>query len=352
VAWQGFGGGPRHTWSRTGAAAVADELTAVWETEVGDLPFLGARVGGRLYVSGLSQVVALDAESGEPAWTLDGPEGAETGVSVVDGTAYVALGRRLRAVDAATGDRQWEFAPEGSGPDLNEPAVKGGTVYVYGEQLHALDAERGERRWRYEPAETEGTSIPTVAGGRVYVGPTGEALVGVGVESGEREWRFERPGATLFTAAAGDGRLYAGERVGSEAAPRLRAIGTDGAEVVWERRIDGSAGFVSTPAVGDGQVYATARTGDDRRTVAAFEAATGEVAWTAALGRQGGFPVVFGDTVYASTGNELVGFAAGDGSRTLEIPVAAGDGFVGWPLVGDGRLYVTVGRAVRAYEPG
>lgn len=84
-------------------------------------------------------------------WAVDlgRPGGAP---AVVAGTVYQPSGNALVAVDVATGEKRWRFAPT-EHLAASPPTVRDGVVYVGdGETRYALDAATGEQRWRVEGA--------------------------------------------------------------------------------------------------------------------------------------------------------------------------------------------------------
>ncbi len=116
---------------------------------------------------------AVAGSDGSTVWTrgLDGRSWEPP--AVADGVVYVAgsNGRRLRALDAETGDERWSYEHDvGYG---TAPAVAGDTVYEIVDDgsgyLFALDAETGEKRWRRDLGVAPKTG-PVVGSGRIYYG--------------------------------------------------------------------------------------------------------------------------------------------------------------------------------------
>jgi len=208
---------------------------------------------GRVYFGGEEALYALDAATGEVAWTRDVPTHPESSPAVVDGVVYYgapvladdesAPPARVLALHAASGETLWR-APIDDTSLRTSPAVADGTVYVaassmrvcYGAggetpncsgvtrgQLYALDAATGERRWT-APIHTDTRSSPAVADGVVYVGcSNGISAV---TTDGENAWRVdfgndrEDPPYVKSSPAVADGRVFIGASDG-----HLRAIG-------------------------------------------------------------------------------------------------------------------------------
>ena len=138
---------------------------------------------------------------------------------VYDGVMYLAgAANVVQAVDAATGDRLWEYRRDLSGmvesvlrPRSRSIAIYGDKVYLNAADAHvvALDARTGEVAWDHEVADNalgyRYTSGPIVANGKVVAGMTGcerfkEDVCFISAhdaETGEELWRtstIARPG--------------------------------------------------------------------------------------------------------------------------------------------------------------
>lgn len=116
----------------------------------------GERLGNR-------HVAAFDT-AGTVEWHKHVPDSG--GRSVADGSLLVSTSDALVALDAATGDRQWECAC--SWPEA--PSVAGDVAYIatIGGQVHAVGAATGEGLWQLD-LEERILSQPAISGGTVYV---------------------------------------------------------------------------------------------------------------------------------------------------------------------------------------
>jgi outer membrane protein assembly factor BamB len=122
--------------------------------------------------SGSERLFALDAATGDVAWTWGLPRKTLGPPAYADGTLYVAEWYpdadtgRLHAVDATTGTVTWTYRTDVGG--VRSPTVADDTVYVVqGEQLGAIAADDGTRRWRLEIDAHPGS--PVVVGDEMYV---------------------------------------------------------------------------------------------------------------------------------------------------------------------------------------
>ncbi len=99
--------------------------------------------------------------------------------AMADGTAYVARGQYVTAVDVSDGTEQWAEAP--GAVFTSAPAVVGGTAYVGHESgLYALDVSSGSLEWELDHGAAMGP--PAVANGTVAVGSSDSGVYVFGAE--------------------------------------------------------------------------------------------------------------------------------------------------------------------------
>jgi outer membrane protein assembly factor BamB len=118
---------------------------------------------------------------------------------------FVSYGKRIAALDPATGERVWSY-PDEDDRDAQffaVPVVADDTIYVgdYKGRLHAVSRE-GDRRWIYEPdrdklgpltvtPEDRVISGVAVDDEQVYFGLGSRNVVAVSREDGRERWIFE-----------------------------------------------------------------------------------------------------------------------------------------------------------------
>ena len=117
-------------------------------------------------------------------------------------TLYVSQGRKVAALNPASGAILWEYT-DGDAMFYAVPTVVDGTVYVgdYSGRMHAISAD-GQRLWRYQPAQQailgpiEVTPRDRVIGGaavdsdKVFFGLGSRNVVAVSRTSGQEMWTF------------------------------------------------------------------------------------------------------------------------------------------------------------------
>jgi|GEM_PF-3382736 len=168
-----------------------------------------------VFVAG-SGISRLEPETGELVWNVNVGT-ARSSPAVVDGTVYAGTtddGGVLYAVDADTGETAWTY--ETDGWMTCSPSVADGTVYVgtRDNRLHAVDADTGTPEWTFEvspPDETDWiTGKPAVVEDTVYVSPWDGAVHGLDAETGEQLWTFDAGGSARAGPVATVDAVYAG----------------------------------------------------------------------------------------------------------------------------------------------
>ncbi len=230
-------GGTRYSPLREITATNVSELRQAWAYPLGaadgSAP-LGSEltpivVGGVLYATAADRVVALKADSGEEIWRFMSEPGAPSrrGLTYWPGGAETAArifftaGRRLVALDAATGQRVLGFGVNGEAelPVIYNaaPTPFEGLLIVGSSSLpggvRAYDARSGALRWAFEPEPSLLHPALSVTidvdrallyasfagpeddafygGGRDVVSPFANSVVALDARTGERRWHFQ-----------------------------------------------------------------------------------------------------------------------------------------------------------------
>jgi outer membrane protein assembly factor BamB len=107
---------------------VAPDGDVVWASDPPELERLAALGPDRLFVAGEGVVGALSRSTGAEEWRIEVDASYTPTVTAGDGSVVVGTETTLTAVDAATGERRWTFAPGVGAP--SETTVGESTVYV------------------------------------------------------------------------------------------------------------------------------------------------------------------------------------------------------------------------------
>ena len=150
-------------------------------------------------------------------------------------------------------------------------------------------------KWAFGLAgATSARGMPTVAGGRVFVGGEGRAVYALDARTGCTIWRLEAAGpvrsAIAFGPRAGGGTsLYFGDATAS-----AYAVDAQTGQVLWTRTLDKhpSARITGSPTLFEGRLYVPLSSLEEtqggnakyecctfRGSVAALDAATGAIVW-------------------------------------------------------------------------
>ena len=199
-----------------------------WSGEIGD-PSGGLVAAGTVYVPSYGRLYAYDAATGECRWkrptrrysyrTLAVTEDAVFYASTVDGTRGV-----LTAVDAETGDAAWTFDRR----TVTSTTLRDGTLFAGGERILAFDPDSSDPKWESDA----GGFVPRapVRDGTLYAG--GDAIRAYATDDGAVgwEWTPETAASVLVPAAATERAVYVDAVHDDDPRTRTKfAVGRDGA---------------------------------------------------------------------------------------------------------------------------
>ena len=234
-------------------------------------------VDGRIAVVVGTTVHALDAETGETAWTFDSPVSPDRDVDRPtatlrehDGTLYALVGVSFgtgasdHVLHALTPDGEEEWTYESGVGGFHDLVGFGDGAAVLatsddaigdadsgGHPVLAVDLADGSERWRTESADGMGGSV-----GDEYAVVRGYGWVDCfDVGTGERRFRFEPDDdRSLEATAVGGGHVFVGVRPGEDG-PALYALAPDGS-TDWSRsdRFVGSLRYLDELYVGGAAV--------------------------------------------------------------------------------------------------
>jgi alcohol dehydrogenase (cytochrome c) len=160
----------KQTWARgLDARGRPIETDAARPSASGTLVYPGVAGGANWQSAAFhpaSGLIIVPATEGRSIFTKSAVERHEPGrIFVASGAATQELEPVIRALDAATGQRRWEYRPPRNRPVGGRSgllATAGDLVFGANEgQLFALDARTGEERWRIDLGGT--TAAPPVS---------------------------------------------------------------------------------------------------------------------------------------------------------------------------------------------
>lgn len=204
-----------------------------------------------------NHLYALDATSGDLQWEF--PTGHSIWAQPVydNGVVYVAsLDNSIYALDAQSGEMRWQTTLSGS--VASHPVLSEGTLFVpsFDRQLHALDAASGDEEWTAD-AQNWVWGSPALGDGTVYFGDIDGNIYAVSAQTGEPQWSATAAGAIQSSLLYDDGVVYvtsgqtdgdAEERIGE-----LMALDAQDGSVLWQRETDAPV-FSAPVLVGDAVV--------------------------------------------------------------------------------------------------
>lgn len=331
--------------------------------------------GGRVYtVDTKATVRAFDARTGAEVWRADigsaesrrgGNDfwtgevtGNEAllfggGVSYDNGRVYATSGiGDVVALDAATGNQLWITRP--GGPLRGAPTIANENVYVTSQdnQLYALNPADGGIRWTgtgtVEQAGVFGMAAPAVAAGTIVAGFSSGELNAYRYENGRVVWQDALARTSISTSVSSlsdidaepviaDGRVYAIGQGGRMVATELVT-----GQRVWEINIAG----ISMPWVAGEWVFVVT----DEGQLLAIARSSGKVKWMTQLPRwedvedkEGPLtwfgPVLAGDRlILLNSAGAIVQVTPANGA--VQSTVQTGGPLSLPPVVAGGTLYI------------
>ena len=336
-----------------------------WAFDAGSPLWPGPTVArGLVCVGGQDgQLHAVDAGTGQKRWSFRAGGAIRTRPTVVGGAlVFQADGGFLYKVDAATGTEAWHvqlvakpverlpFDDPKSRYDRfgSDVTLAGGRLYVGTHDGHvvALDAAKGERLWDFATGDSV-LAAPAVDSGRVYVGSYDKSVYALDAASGALLWKRETQGAVVSTPAVADDLVVVGNR-----AYDLLGLRAATGEVAWKRYVWFSW-IESSAAAKDGVAYVGS---SDAALVLAVDAKSGRSRWQADVyGWAWGQPAVTDERVYVGTSSQA-GYPSGHRAGVMALDRASGKavwryespaaasgafGFPGSPAVGEGLVFVS-----------
>jgi outer membrane protein assembly factor BamB len=236
--------------STGGGCGTAVPKVAIYGTPVveGDLVYI-AGYNGKICAYNVSNLAAR--------WVYPREGNLEPfvgGLVIVKGKLIVGSSDgKVYALDAATGDKSWEFA---TGDKIwATPAIDGDTLYIgsFDKKLYALNIGDGSKKWEFAAGGAI-ISTPLVHNDTIYIGSFDRNLYAVNAINGNLKWKFT--GESWFWAepVVYNDNIYAGCLDGN-----VYVLKADTGEKV--KALDLKSGISSQPVIVDSSVIVAARNG-------------------------------------------------------------------------------------------
>lgn len=273
---------------------------------------------------------------------------------VADGRAFVTLRGWRRgepnafAVDLETGELLWsnDLPRSAEGP----PALVNDVLYYYmssgtydenSGRIFGLDTASGEKLWE---TGTEEPHSPLAADEHRIYAPGDARLEVLDRESGEGLWRFTEGRGPATTPAVDDDTVYVVTFPDEEVEEKLTALDAASGSVRWQIDVPFETAS-SPPVVGEEAIFMTH---DDDGTVA-IDPATGDLLWeTAETAVEHGRPPAVSDgRLYLTGGRRIWAFDGSTGE--IEWKQRCECQTTSAPAVVDGVVYLGTDAGVRAY---
>jgi outer membrane protein assembly factor BamB len=149
----------------------AADGSAIWSQSVdAGLTAAPAVQDGTVYVQADDgRLLTLDAESGEPGWSVSLGESGATAPALTASRVVGLVENTLVGIDLATGERVWET--DIGYALINGVSIAGGRAYVGGSRLSAVDVASGNLAWEQPiPGQGGAYGAPVVVGNTAFVG--------------------------------------------------------------------------------------------------------------------------------------------------------------------------------------
>jgi outer membrane protein assembly factor BamB len=197
------------------------------------------------------------------------------GLTLSDTTAYVAFNQSVYAVDLASGQERWQFAPpeQDKGATFYAPPAlsDSGSLIVtsYSGVVYALKANSGDIIWRRALSSSRLVGGPAVAGDLVLVPSADHNLYALKLDSGADVWSYTT-GKPLWSEP-----LVVGDKVFlSGLDHKLYALDLASGRQLWSTELKGA--MTDRPTSMDSLIL----TGTFANQLVALNADSGRVAWT------------------------------------------------------------------------
>ncbi|MEW6742133.1 MAG: PQQ-binding-like beta-propeller repeat protein [Planctomycetota bacterium] len=296
--WPQFGGGPDHNNFRKTKNTIRCPKV-LWHMEG---PHGQPTIWEGVLYAGGDSLYCIDAKTGDT--TAKWPEGGSMKVAaapVLDKDRVIARNNNgdVTAFTHKLEDELWTYSPDSAGGNFAFPAVldEGMYVFSHGAKVLAVDAAKGEKTWEFDVENRASVDMaPAAANGKVFFGTASGSFFALDIKTGEQVWKYSGEATFGWTdpVVAFD-MVFVGDR-GIKGGRRgaMNAFQAKTGTQVWCQ--DFGATGLSTPGIMPGYVFA-----GFARVVACFDAKDGKIrqdTYFKGDSNPFGSPTLINDTMY------------------------------------------------------
>ena len=234
----------------------------------------------------------------------------------------------VRAFDANSGDRSWEF--DTTPQDRDGAAMGGGLGYDSGHlyattgfgDVLALNAADGKIIWRKELLNPI-RAAPAIANGRLYVVTIDNELQALDAHTGEVLWHHRGIAENATLMGASNPAITTDGIIVAYSSGEIFNLRPENGRVAWSYMLTVPTQVGAMPAISDirglpvvdqGRVYAISHSG----RIAAIDERTGDRAWEADIGSIN-TPIVAGDAIFVLSADGVLVALARDSGRVMWV---------------------------------
>jgi len=345
--------------SGTSTSLVPGSVDPVWDRDTGarEIGATPAVAYGKLFVTTMHGLIALNARTGAILWTAPSAPGFSS-PSIFDRSVFVGTSNgTVVRLNASDGSVQWEtrllahtlFSGITSSPKVAFDRVFIGTFNESGGpgEVVSLWANNGSVAWRH-PTGSVHYSSPAYADGTVYVGVMGTynttsqvtfdppyGVLALNATTGEAKWFFRTAGSVAASPAIAGLRLIVPSKDGD-----VYAIDRESGTLAWKVSVDAG---ISSPAIFGGTVFVGGGSfGGDGRVVA-LDAASGALRWSYAPNGpvQASLTYADGKVLFATNAarGRVYALNATSGGLVWSFEPSPAEYILGSPVVADGFVF-------------
>lgn len=314
------------------ASACSSPVERLWAYPISSPIYSTPLLAGDFVIFGseAGTLYAVD-KMGQSRWQYQVPSGEIFSRPATDGKLvfFGSTNQKFYAVDM-TGQLRWQFAARER--IKSDPLIHEGVAYItsYDGHVYALQAARGNKLWQFPPLVQQPDSVPpaedknrrdvtndagkekpappqaltpppgafsysapTVRDGVLYVGNLDGYLYAINTADGSLKWRFKAEEGITSSPLVDEGVVYFGSKDDNVYA--LDAA--SGQKVIWKYKTGGDV--LSSPRLSDGLLYI----GSNDKHLYALDAKTGKLKCRfAAKGPIVSYPVFYKNLVIFSGG--------------------------------------------------